>query len=284
MKRFHLAAAGLAYSLATAAMAVTTPAQYNNLESATGSGTSWSTSFAAYCTTGTAGCAAGGGTDYGSTMTFSSNGGASGPAVTLSAWGSTTLSTSSTIQRASIQNYGNPNGFGITSQSAGELTASHTPDSTSPTYQHAIDNTTAYESLMLSFASAVTLNSITVGFTGVDADATILEYTGSGNPTAALTGESYADLLLNGWRIVNNLMNMGSNSTNAVSGAGIVASQYWMVGAYMPIGTNGPADANPDSFKITGFSATRSVPEPGSLALFGITGVAFAASRRRRKA
>jgi hypothetical protein len=285
MKRLQLALACAAVSLATTAMATPAPVTYNLTTAPTsttgGTGTSAGTSFAnsnasMYCTVGQAGCAAAGGTNYGNTYSWA---GASGmPGVAMSAWGSTTLSTTSTIQKAWIGNYGS-NGFGITSQSSGELTAAHDPDASSPLFQHAIDDVNAYESLMFSFSSAVTLNSISIGFKGSDADATVLEYTGAGDPTTKLlAGESYADLLNNGWKIVGNLLNMSTGGT--ITGG--TASQYWMVGAYLPIGANGPADGVSDAFKISGFVATRAVPEPGSIALFGIAGVAFAASRRRR--
>jgi PEP-CTERM motif len=286
MKRFQIAIAALACSVATGAMASGTYTLTSSAPSATagGVGTSSGTSFNgstsnAYCINGASGCAAGGGTDYGNTYTWNGSTSGSGPAMTMSAWGTQSKSTSALIDRAWIGNYGS-NGYGVTSQSSGELDSSHQPDASSPLYQHAIDNVNAYESLMFSFASAVTLNSISVGFTGGHADATVLEYTGSGAPPA-LTGESYADLLTNGWRIVGNLLNIGANSTDALSGG--TNSKYWMIGSYLPIGGNSSTpDGNTDAFKLTGFVAINAVPEPDSIALFGIAAVAFAASRRRR--
>jgi PEP-CTERM motif len=286
MKRLQLALACAAVSLATTAMATPAPVSYSLTTTAPslttgGTGTSAGTSFAngsssMYCTVGQAGCAAAGGTNYGNTYSWA--GTSSAPGFTMSAWGTTTLSTTATIQKAWIGDY-SPNGFGVTSQSTGELTTSHVPDASSPLFQHAIDDVNAYESLMFSFSSAVTLNSISIGFKGSDADATVLEYTGAGDPTTKLlTGESYADLLTNGWKIVGNLLNMSTGGT--ITGG--TASKYWMVGAYLPIGANGPADGISDAFKVSGFTATRAVPEPGSIALFGIAGLAFATGRRRR--
>ena len=292
MKRFHLVFASIACCFASASMATATPANYNLLttpSSSTGVSTTGfnSSVSSAYCINGASGCAAGGGTDYGNTATWSTNASGGNTQVTLSAWGTQTLSTSAHIQKGWLGFYGG-NGFGITSQSSGELNASNAPDATSPTYQHAIDNTNAYESLVLSFATAVTLNSLQINFKATNADATILEYKGTGDPTTALTTESYSSLLCatasssNCWNLVTNLLGMSTGTAgNLITGG--TASQYWMVGAYLPIGKNGAYNGVNDAFKVSGFTATRaSVPEPGSIALFGIAGAAFVASRRRR--
>jgi hypothetical protein len=284
MKRIHFAVAVLAYSLGTAAFALPTTASYSIAATSqststggtgTANGTSWNdTSASAYGT---------GGTNYGNTYTWNTATAGTGPKVTMSAWGTTSLSTASTIQKAWVADYG-ANGFGITSQSSGELNTSHDPDASSPNYQHGIDDVSAYESLMFSFSSAVLMNSISIGFKGTDADATVLEYTGAGDPTTALlAGQSYASLLTSGWKIVGNLLNMSTAGPNALNTAGAVASKYWMVGAYLPIGANGPADAFNDAFKLSAFTTTLAVPEPGSVALLGIAGVALAVTRRRRR-
>lgn len=293
MRRIHTVLACIACGLATSALA--TPSTYNLLTSAsattggagTSSGTAWNdSSSSAYCTVGSTGCTTGG-TNYGNTYTWSAASSGGNTSVTMSAFGTTTLSTTTNLQKAWIGNYGS-NGFGITSQSSGELNSSHDPDAVSPTYQHAIDNTSAYESLLFSFSSAVTLNSLSIGFKGQNADATVLEYQGTGNPTASLTSQSYSSMLCasasstNCWNIVGNLLGMSTSGANAITGG--TASSYWMVGAYLPIGTNSAYSGINDAFKVSGFTATRAtVPEPGSIALFGIAGAALVGSRCRRK-
>jgi hypothetical protein len=310
MKRLQLVIAVAAACLSSAAMA-TSSVTYSNLAT-TSSGVSgngattlsngttyngWeqTPSFAQYCANGAAGCAAGGGSNYGNSYSFGSSVSSTGtgPSFSISAYGTQSVSTTAQLQKAWVGNYGG-NGFGVTSQSPGELTAGNMPDTAGPNYQHALDNTQAYESLLFSFASAVTVNGLSIGFKGADADATVLEYTGSGDPTASLTLAAtggYAGLLANGWKLVGNILDMSTSTSNpdnfnSLTTSGSVASKYWMVGAYIPnIGTNGAGDSNIDSFKVNGISlvGASSVPEPGSIALLGIAGAALALSRRRAR-
>jgi hypothetical protein len=318
MKRFQLAVAAIACAFATSAMAtstsnynlttgtfatpsatITADTQKNSAGTSVGVGANtWSTSSAGYCTTtgatNTGSACGAGGTNYGNSYIW--NASPSIPGVTMSAFGTTSQSTSSTFQKGYVGFYSG-GGFGITSQSNGEVNSSHVPDSSSPDFQHAIDNVTAYEEMMLSFTKAVTLTGVSIGFEGADTDATIFEFIGAGAPT--VTGKTWSQMLCNGtvagasggttncWKAVTNLLNM-ADGMNSFSAAGAVASAYWMVGAYVPPSVSGIAGSNDstmDAFKLTGFAvAQATVPEPTSVALFGIAAAAFAASRRRRKA
>jgi len=246
----------------------------------TNNGTTWNNSNA-----GTYGT---NGSNYGNSYYWAGN--ASTPALTMSAWGSTSIG--GAVQKGWIGNYGAGTGFGITSQSTGELNSSHNPDAASPYYQHAIDNVSSYESMLFSFGSSVALNSVSVGFTGSDADATVFVYNGAGDPTASIAGKTYAQLLSSGWVLAGNVLNMHSGSNSFTNTSAVSSSKYWMVGAFMSStgGVNNVAnDSTTDSFKLTGLGVStvttgQSVPEPDSVALFGIAALGLFLARRKARA
>lgn len=169
--------------------------------------------------------------------------------------------------------------------------------------EHAMDNSGAYEALEFTFKSAVTLTGLSIGFPSsgattssgatIGSDATVLAYTGCAgcSPTTGLTSGSartFAQLVAagGGWTIVGNLANLAATGSGSLASS--ISSQYWMVGAYMDIGSNVTNGYNAnysvgnDAFKLTGITVTP-VPEPDSIALFAIAGVALAGSRMRRK-
>jgi hypothetical protein len=275
MKHLKLALAVIACGLATSAMA--TPSAIYSL---TGTATTTGNATWVPCAGNTTACS--GGTNYGNTYTFANAySGGPGASVTISAFGATT--TTSAITTAWVGDY-TPAGLGITSQTPNELVKSgpnYIPDVTGP---HAIDNNGGYETLLLSFTKAVTLGSLTAGYANGDSDAVILEYTGTGVPPTIANGtNTYASLLTSGWKLVAVDADIATGSPTYIPfNGGPTASQYWMVGAYMPIGGLS-APSTISDFKINGFTATlNAVPEPGSIALFGLAGVALAVSRRKR--
>lgn len=222
------------------------------------------------------------GTNYGNTLTW--NGSTSGSSVTVSAWSNTN---NGKFEKAYVGNYGGD--FGITSQTVAgntELNGGNQPNTAN--HQHAIDNVGSYEALLFSFQSAVTLSNVSLGFpsasSGLDSDATILYWAGTGDPTPALSARTLADLTTNGWAVATNIGNMavGGNATNLSSS---IASKYWLVGAYANLGgpnQGGALSAGNDYIKVNGITTTpRVVPEPDTLALFGIAAVALLARRRR---
>lgn len=227
-----------------------------------------------------------GGTNYGNTITWA--GSTVGSSVTVSAW--STTGAGNTFEKAYIGNYGGD--LGVTGQPRTGLTNAELNGSNQPNTgnnQHAIDNIGAYDALVFSFSSSVTLADVSIGFpttTALDSDATVLYYKGTGTVTSAMTARTTADLLASGeWGVATNIGNMalGNNATGLSSS---ISSKYWLVGAYMGIGgtsIHGAVDTGNDYFKVNGLTVSpRAVPEPGSVALLGIAGIALFVTRRRK--
>lgn len=229
-----------------------------------------------------------GGTNYGNTITW--GGTTAGSSVTVSAWSTTGVNDH--FEKAYIGNYGGD--LGVTSQPRAGLTNAELNGNNQPNTsnnQHAIDNIGAYDALVFSFSSAVTLADVSIGFpnagSGLDSDATILYYKGTGTPSSTMSARTVNDLVSSGqWGIATNIGNMavGNNATGLSSS---IASQYWMVGAYMgiagPNASGGALSVGNDYFKVNGLTVSpRAVPEPGSVALLGIAGIALFVSRRRK--
>ncbi len=306
MQPIRFAFAAIAVTLATTAAAVPTSSTYDFSTPTANSHTPVNTS---------AGWNATSGTNWGNSLTFTSTGIAI--PVTVTAWASTggVGGFDGTIQSAALTRYGS-NELAITSRSA--LTTSGTsvgtsvaatsagattngamnaellnwiPNSAANSNQHAIDNAGGYESLMFSFTSAVTLKDVSIGFpstgSSIDSDATVLVYNGVGDPTAGLSTRTYAQLLQNGWQVAGNLLDIASPTNNGkealpISSSGL-SSKYWMVGAYMAVGSNSMANLNDghDYVKVSGLTAIRAVPEPDSMALLGIASITLLVRRRK---
>ena len=160
--------------------------------------------------------------------------------------------------------------------------------------EHAIDNNERYEMLKLSFGSSVKLTKATIGYAQPDSDMTVLAYTGIGSSN--ITGMTWAAVKLSSsWQVIGNygtsaqtpdpfgtLVNVALNTT--------YSSTAWLIGAYNPLagGTTSGLTLGDDSIKLLSVdgvagTTTQQVPEPGSLALFGLAFAGMAALRRRQR-
>lgn len=229
---------------------------------------------------------------------------------------STTNSSGGTLQTGYLGTYSG-GVLGVTNRDsganpgAGSADAGDTSETISP--EHAIDNNQRYDSVLLTFTNAsstptkVDLKNLTIGFpdnssNAPDADMTVLAWSGAAAPT--LTGNTYSQLIGLGWRLVNNYSNVDQNgqTQNLTLTGNANAAQYWQAGntsAYWLImalnpcaqpGANtttcvGSAVGNltdtDDAFKLKTVTSYATVPEPGSLALVGITLIASGFLRRR---
>ncbi|MCB1914129.1 MAG: PEP-CTERM sorting domain-containing protein [Rhodocyclaceae bacterium] len=165
---------------------------------------------------------------------------------------------------------------------------------------HAVDNDTHQDSLLLSFSGgAVNLSGFSLGWAreysgatllGSRADVALLAFTG--NSYYDPLGHSYTDLLSNGWSLISEYSNV-AQGTNQSTGTA-VNSSYWMLAAAGGAFGSGYAGAS-DYFKLQSITATPclpgqpgcggsnipSVPEPSSLALAGLALAGVFRMRRR---
>lgn len=181
--------------------------------------------------------------------------------------------------------------------------------------EHAIDNDQRYEMVLVSFSTKVSLTSVTSGWTGNDADITVVGYSGSAAPTFTNNWATSVNVS-NGWTFLQNSTALAHNipdSSTTTTTAPITTSlysSYWLIGAFNPlVSTNAGGNAvglvgdnTADYFKLlrltgcvqgaTGSAATDcgpgsggsgggSVPEPTTLLLLAAGALGIAVTRRR---
>lgn len=231
-----------------------------------------------------------GGVAFGNSYSCTGTNGA--PSVTAYAWGSKDSVTG--FQAAYLSQWGAGSGFGVASQSeaaaAGGINNVSSPN-------HAMDNNpaapTVPDLIALKFDSAVSLNTVTLGWSQSDADFTLLAYTGAGAP--AIQGKT-ASTLATGWALVQNSGDGAPDAASAASSTDIVrsvnggnvSSSWWLISAYDAGFGGGTLDTLADYVKVlsvagTVTTTTSKVPEPSSLALVAVALLAVRQIRMRKQ-
>lgn len=216
--------------------------------------------------------------------------------VTATAWASTTSSTSSSLEKATLNMW---DGLAVNAQ--GET-------NTQP--EHATDNNTKIESILFAFSDKITLQSITMGW-HTDADFSLLRYTGTGSPV--LSSNNYSNLINSGWQLVGNYLYSGDTTNTGTdikaSVTGTIADNYagpksatgsnlsytntdlssthWLIVAINGAFYNS-ADASKDYFKVKNLAGTytpptNKTPEPSTIALLGIAFASWYGNQRKKQ-
>ena len=146
---------------------------------------------------------------------------------------------------------------------------------------HAVDNSTNIDMMLLGFTSSQILKNVTFGWTGGDADFQVLRWTGGA--LTATAGRTAAQLLTDGWALVSNV-DGGATGTYGVN-TGNLSSSYWLVTAFNSAFGGTAGSVGVDAFKLLGVGTglpTTSVASPGTLALAGLALAGMFTVRRRR--
>jgi hypothetical protein len=207
---------------------------------------------------------------------------------TVTAWSTTGTTAGSPSYASATPTFYAGLGYGVTNSKE---------DGTSP--EHSMDNANNTDMLEFTFGSTIDLDNVTIGWRNTpagqpvgDTDISVLAYTGAGAPPT-ITGETIAQLLTGGWKLVGNYANLTVGTAQSVNTTNI-SSKYWLVSSYDPVYTTAtggttpapPLSAGDDYVKILALSGTvvpppTKVPEPGSLALFAAAAFGLYALRRR---
>jgi len=208
-------------------------------------------------------------------QTFSSLGSAdSGPDVTVTGWSNTVGSSNVKIESGVVKTW---SGLSVTNQ-----------DESGGAPNHSTDNAGRYDSVLLSFASDIILNGLSVGWKNTDSDMTVLAYTGADpfDTSTKLSGLEYGQLVGNGWELIDHISNVALDSSPMTTGddvtyfnSGATSASYWLVGAYNPlVGSSKGWSIGNDYIKISALIGDRpssnggggSVPEPASILLLAL--------------
>lgn len=183
--------------------------------------------------------------------------------------------------------------------------------------EHSMDNQGRSDVMLLTFTEQVALQSLKLGWSSTDSDVFVLAWSGATPPPLLNNGSTtFASIAAdtvndpaNGWRLINSLSNVVTNTNAAFNSGGSVSSSYWLIGTggFNSAATGGgvtsgdsdgsggwkafgASGANYDYVKLAGVGGSKSepnqsivVPEPGSLALASVALVALIRVRRRKQ-
>lgn len=233
---------------------------------------------------------------WGNTCTDSTSTPSGGPSLAANAWANT--GSSGGLETAHAQYYSG-GGVGVNNRD-GWTSGTNLGDygdvlSSAP--EHATDNEQRVDSLLLSFGSALQLTSLVSGWpdpgSSYDTDFVLMRYMGTDNPTAALDGKTYSQLLTQSWEVIGHYsFNKDETPTNVSAATAGKSSSYWLVAADTTVGTSAALDGSSDYFKLKTIAAStpgtpppppgQQVPEPGSLALLGLGALLLGRVRSRK--
>lgn len=207
---------------------------------------------------------------------WSCNAAPSGPSATATAW-SIGNGTGAEFAAAALSNQGT-SGFGV--RHSGEPSGS--PD-------HSVDSATNTDLIALNFSQSVALTGVKLGWWETDSDISVLYYDGALAPT--IGGNTLAELLSGGWKLLSSFANVGNEPGDAVGfngGATPVTSSWWLVSAYSQSYGGGEGWTKHNDYvkvlSVAGHAVKppppNGTPEPASLALFAAALLGMAGVRR----
>lgn len=217
-------------------------------------------------------------------------GSATSPTVTATAWSDTYNSANVQLESATLAGFGAGwSGLGVQGRDSG--------DTTDP--QHAMDNSSRRDSILLSFSTDISLTQVVNGWvSGYDSDMSVFAYIGDDGannklPTAwgasSASNPQYSQLTSQGWKLIGHYGDQDTYNISAQTSG--IYSSYWLIGAYIDTvaGTcvTGSCErSTSDYIKLASVSGstrpTTSVPEPGSLALVGLGALLLTRIRSRK--
>lgn len=204
---------------------------------------------------------------YGNSYTGTSSYGGSSIGLTVTAYSDT--GSSSTLNVAKVVEFGVGLGLGVKANSA---------DSS------LLDIVNYKDSLLFSFSSAITLNTLTAGYINLSpAEFSIYQYKGG---DATLVGKTYGGLL-SSWELVQNSSFTAANSPATVNSPGNLSSSKWLIAANNTTAVG--AGNYQDAMKLlciggdAGGGGNGKVSEPSGLLLLGTAAIGMFGLRRREK-